>query len=237
MAKIITFASSKGGTGKTIIVANIGAAMAKLGRKVAIIDADITMANLGLITGLEDHKITLHEVLAGEAPVSKAVYNGPNNLKIVPSGISLDGIKRADPDRLKKVIQELSRDFEILLIDSPSGMDRDAIAALKIANELVIVVTPDIASLSNALKLKTIAERLDVKPVGTIITRTTGKELDLSKEETASTLELPVLGIIPEDESVRRSVALGEYIVTHSPKSPAAIKFKKLAVTISGQKA
>ena len=148
----------------------------------------------------------------------------------------MDDVKRADLDGLKKVVHELSRSFEILLIDSPSGMDRDAITALKIAHELVIVVTPDIASLSNAHKLKTIAERLGVNPVGLIITRTTGKELDLSKEEISSSLELPVLGIIPEDEAVRRSLAFGEYVVNRSPKSPAAIELKKLAATMAGRK-
>jgi len=237
MARIITFASSKGGTGKTVLVANVGAAMAKLGKKVAIVDADIAMANLGLITGLGEHKTTLHEVLAGEAILSSAIYDGPNGLKILPSGISVDDVKKADLDGLKKAVHELSRSFEILLIDSPSGMDRDAITALKIAYELVIVVTPDIASLSNAHALKTIAERLGVKPVGLVITRTTEKELDLSREEITSSLELPVLGTIPEDESVRRSTAFGDYVVNRSPKSRAAVELKKLAATMAGRKA
>ncbi len=236
MARIITFASSKGGTGKTVLVANIGAAMAKLGKKVAIIDADIAMANLGLMTGLEGQKTTLHEVLAGEAPVSKAICNGPHGLKILPMGISIDGINRANPDRLNKALKELSSGFDIMLVDSPSGMDRDAIAALKVARELVIVVTPDIASLSNSLKLKAVAEKLGAKPIGAIISMASGKELDLSKEEISSTLELPVLGEVPDDEAVRRALALGECVVVQSPGSPAAVEIKKLAAAISGMK-
>ncbi len=236
MARIIIFASSKGGTGKTVLVANIGAAMAKLGRKVAIVDADISMANLGLITGLEGRKTTLHEVLAEEAPASKAICSGRDGLKILPMGISIDGIKKADPERLGKVLKDLSRSFEILLIDSPSGMDRDAIAALKAAQELVLVITPDIAAVSNFLKLKAIAEKLGVRPVGIIISRTVGEEFDLSSEEISATLELPVLGSVPEDAAVRKSLALGECVVNQSQKSRAAAEIKKLAAAISAQK-
>lgn len=233
MARVIAFASNKGGTGKTVVVANLGAAMAKLGQKVMALDADIMMANLGLITGLEGQKTTLHEVLAGEAPISKAVYSGPEGLKIVPCGVSLNGIQRANPDGLKKVVQDLSLMFDILLVDSPSGLDRDAIAALQVAQELIVVTTPDISSLSNALKLKVVAESLGVKPTGVIITRTISNGLEIPKEEIASVLELPVLGVVPEDEAVRRSAALGESVLTQSPKSTAAVEFKKLAAAIA----
>jgi len=236
MVRAIVFASSKGGTGKTVLVANIGAALARLGRKVAIIDADVTMANLSLITGLEGRKTTLHEVLADEAPISKVICNGRDGLKILPMGISIDGIKKADPNRLSKVVKELSRSFEILLVDSPSGMDKEAIAALKAAQELVLIITPDIAAISNALKLKMVAEKLGVKPIGLIISRASGKELDLPREEISAALELPVLGSVPEDATVRKALALGECIVTHSPKSRAAVEIKKLAATISGQR-
>lgn len=237
MARTIIFASSKGGTGKTVLVANIGAAMARLGKKVAIIDADINMANLGLITGLEGRKTTLHEVLAGEAPVSSAICGSRDGLKILPMGMSIDGINKADPNRLVKVIKDLSRNFEILLVDSPSGMDRDAMAALKASQEMVLVITPDIAAVSNALRLKTIAEKLGVKPIGIIVSRATDKNLDLPSEEISTALELPILGKVLEDEAVRKSLALGEFVVTHSPKSRAALEIKRLAATISGRKA
>ncbi|MFQ6129343.1 MAG: cell division ATPase MinD [Candidatus Hadarchaeaceae archaeon] len=229
MTRIITFASSKGGTGKTLVVANLGVAMAQLGQKVMLLDADITMANLAIILGLGRQKTTLHEVLAGEARISKAIYNGPHGVRVVPSGISLNGIQRVRLDRLKKVVDELARKSEFLLIDAPSGLGRDAIIALTMAREMVLVVTPDIASLSNALRTKIIAERFGVKPAGVIVTRITGGHVDIPINEIASTLELPVLATIPEDPEVRRSVAFGEPVVTFRSGSPAAREFKKLA--------
>lgn len=229
MARIIIFASSKGGTGKTLVVANLGVAMAQLGHKVILLDADITMANLSIILGLGRQKTTLHEVLAGEASFSKAIYDGPHGVRVVPSGISLNGIQRVRLERLKKVVDNLARKSEFLLIDAPSGLGRDTIVALTMAQEIVLVVTPDIASLSNALRTKIVAERFGVKPAGVIVTRTTGRQVDIPNDEIASTLELPVLATIPEDPEVRRSVAFGEPVVTFRSGSPASREFKKLA--------
>ncbi len=232
MARIITFASSKGGTGKTLVVANLGVAIAQLGKKIVLLDADITMANLALILGLGGQKTTLHEVLAGEARLSKAIYDGPQGVRVVPSGISLNGIQRARLGRLRKVVADLARKFKFILIDAPSGLDRDAIVALMMAQETVLVVTPDIASISNALKTKIVAERLGVKPTGVIVTRATDRPVDLPGDEIASTLELPVLATIPEDPEVRHSVAFGEPVVTYRSRSPAAREFKKLAAAL-----
>jgi septum site-determining protein MinD len=192
------------------------------------------MANLGLILGLEGRKTTLHEVLAGEARLSKAIYDGPGGVKVVPSGISLNGIQRARLERLRKVVAELARQSKFLLIDAPSGLDKDTITALTMAKEVILVVAPDIASLSNALKTKVIAERLGAKLTGVIITRATGRDVDIPSDEISSTLELPVLAIIPEDSDVRRSAAFGEPVVTYRSRSRAAREFKKLAATLVG---
>lgn len=229
MSHTIVFASSKGGTGKTTVVANLGVAMAQLGRKVVLLDADVMMANLGFMLGLEEQKITLHDVLAGEASLSKAISRGPGGVRVVPAGVSLEGVQRARLERLRKVVNELAKKFNFVLIDAPSGLDRDAIAALSVAQEMVLVVTPDIASISNALKTKLIAERLNVKPIGVIVTGASRKDVDMPNDSIESTLELPVLATIPEDPELRHSVALGELVVARSPKSPSAREFKRLA--------
>lgn len=234
MARIITFASGKGGTGKSTVVANLGTAMAQLGKRVTILDADITMANLGLMLGLEDQEVTLHDVLAGEASVAKATYKGPAGVKVVPSSISLEGVRRTKLEGFKKAVSELAERTEILLIDCPAGLDRDAITALTMGQEAILVVTPDIASLSDALKTKIISENLGVKPIGVVVTRTTDEGVDLSKEKIESLLDLHVLAVIPEDPEVGRSAAFGKPVVIYEPKSPAAQAFMKLAADLLG---
>jgi septum site-determining protein MinD len=231
MTHVIAFGTSKGGSGKTSVTVNLGVAMARLGRNVVILDADVMMANLGLMLGLEGQKVTLHDVLAEEAPISKAIYRAPEGLKVVPGGVVLEGVRKAKLERLKNVVQFLKKKFEYVLIDVPSGLDKDAATAMSLATEIVLVVTPDIAALSNAIKTKLIAEKLGVKPIGAIITRATGKDSDIPRDHVSSTLDLPVLATIPEDPALRHAASIGEPVVTHRPKSPSAMEFKKLALT------
>jgi septum site-determining protein MinD len=230
MSNVVAFGSSKGGSGKTTVAVNLGVAMARLGRNVVILDADVMMANVGLMLGLEGQKVTLHDVLSGEAQISRAIYRAPEGVKVVPGGVVLEGIRKAKLERLKNVVQILQKKFEYVLIDVPSGLDRDAITAMSLATDMVLVVTPDIAALSNAIKTKLIAEKLGVKMIGVIITRAKGKDPDISEDQVTATLELPVLAVIPEDPALMHSSSIGEPVVTHNPKSPSAMEFKRLAL-------
>ncbi len=232
MARIIGFVCSKGGSGKSTVVANLGVALARLGRRVVIVDCDLTMANLSLLLGVEDHKTTLHDVLAGEAPLSKAICRGPEGVRIVPGGIPLEGIQKAKLDRLKRVIDQLARQFDLVLIDVPSGLDRDALTVMGLLREAIIVVTPDLPALSNALKTKLVCERLDVKLLGVILTRLKEGVSELSESEVSGILDLPVLAVIPEDRAVRHSSAIGEPVVVREARSPSAREFKRFALEL-----
>ncbi len=124
-------------------------------------DADMGMANLGIVMGgLEDVPITLHEVLAGNAKVSEAVYEGGAfGVKVVPSGISLKGFQNADPDKLRDVMRELIGKCEFLVIDAPAGISRDGgVIPLAIADEVILVVNPELSSMVDALKTKILTE-------------------------------------------------------------------------------
>ncbi len=230
MARITAFACSKGGSGKSTIVVNLGVAMSRLGKNVIILDADLMMANVGLMLGIEGQKITLHDVLSDEAPISKAIYRAPEGVKVVPGGVALEGVQRAKLDRLKSVVDWISKKYDYVFIDVPSGLDRDAITAIGLASDVILVVTPDISTLSNAIKTKLIAEKLNVKMTGIIVTRATGKAFDIPEKEISATLDLPVLAVIPEDPLLRHASALGEPVITRYPRSPSAQEFKKLAL-------
>jgi MinD-like ATPase involved in chromosome partitioning or flagellar assembly len=106
MSPTIVFGSSKGGTGKTMVVANLGVAMAQLGHNVVLLDADLMMANLGLMLGPDEQKTDLHDVLAGEAQLKDAIFTGPEGVKIVPSGVSLEGIHTQSKITRSEGVQE-----------------------------------------------------------------------------------------------------------------------------------
>ncbi|RLF88513.1 septum site-determining protein MinD [Thermococci archaeon] len=234
MGLSITIASGKGGTGKTFVTANLGVALSQFNRDVIILDADIMMADLEIILGMEGKPVTLQDVLAGEADPRDAMYEGPSGVKVVPAGVSLEGLRKIRPERLKDVLIELIGECDFLLIDSPAGLEKDAITAIASGQELLLVTNPEIAAVSDALKTKIVAERLETGIVGTVLNRVSYQKTELSKDEVETILETKVLVEIPEDPEVKRSIAFGEPVVVRSPKSPASESIKKLAADLIG---
>ncbi len=147
MIRAYTITSGKGGTGKTTVTANLGVALAQYGRETCVVDTDIGLANLGLVLGLSETPVTLNEVLTGEAPVQDAIYEGPYGLMVVPGGLSLQRFQDVDPERLKDVVCDLTDICDFLLLDAPAGIGPDAVVALTAADEVLLVVNPEIASI------------------------------------------------------------------------------------------
>lgn len=235
MGLSIVIASGKGGTGKTTISANLGVALAELGKNVIIVDADIEMANLELHLGMEGMKTALHNVLAGEAELKDAIYDGPGGVRAVPAGMSLDGLRKVEYDNLKGVINELMEMCEVLLIDVPSGIGRTVIVALSEGEEILLVATPEISSMSDVLKTKIVAKKLGTEILGVILNRATFDKSDVTVQEAEEILDTKVVAVIPEDPEIRRWLATGQSAVLKSPNSPAVSAIKKLAADIVGE--
>ncbi|MCZ7392041.1 MAG: cell division ATPase MinD [Candidatus Methanoperedens sp.] len=234
--RVYAIASGKGGTGKTTTTLNLGTSLAMLGKKVIVVDADIGMANLGLLVGLENSKITLHEVLSGEADIKDAIYNGPSGLKVVPSGLSLKGFQKSNPDKLKQVIPILSEGMDFVLIDAPAGISKDGLIPLSVSDRVLLVVNPDLSSLADAIKTKTLAELLGKSVEGVVLNCTQLEKTEINRNKVQELLGAQVLEMIPEDANVRCSAALKMPVVMRIPTSPASIAFRRLAAKIAGEK-
>jgi septum site-determining protein MinD len=236
MTKVYTIASGKGGTGKTMTTVNLGTALALLGNRTIILDADIGMANLGLVLGLERSKITLHEVLAGKADISQAIYELPTGLKVVPSGISLQGFQNADPDRLQFVMSKLVADADFIIIDAPAGISKDGVIPLAIADEVLLVVNPELSSMADAVKTKVLTEMVGGTVGGIVLNRASSERTELTSQKIGDIMGVKVIEVIPDDAHVRRAAAFKTPVVVKYPDSPASIAFKKMAAKISGTK-
>lgn len=234
MCKVYTVASGKGGTGKTTVTANLGVALAMRGKKTMVLDADVRMANLGFILNHFKEEVTLQEVLLGEAEPEQAIYDGPHGLKIVPGGLTLKGIS-CEADDLTEIVERLKSDVDFLLIDSPAGAGDDSAVPLALADEVLMVINADIASLSDAIRTRCLAEQVGTKVTGVIVNRFAGDDIDLSIETIQNSLEAPVVEIINDDSAVRGAISELSPVVLWAPSSQPANAFRRLASKICSQ--
>jgi septum site-determining protein MinD len=203
--RIIAFASGKGGVGKTTIVANLGLALARQGKKVLMVDTDLAMANLSLVLGMETSPITLNDVLKGDAGVWDIIYDGPEKINIMPASLGLQDTQRLDLGKLPNIIKQVAPKYDFVLLDCPAGIGEDTLASMASSTEVFLVVNPHSLSIADALKTKMAALRINAKPVGLIINMYAGLKGEIPEKDIISMLEIPLYGVVPYDEEVRKT--------------------------------
>ena len=236
MSRVIALASGKGGVGKTTITANLGIALAQRGQRVLLIDADIAMANLSLILGMHSSPITLHDVLLGEASIQDAIYDGPAGIAFIPSGLSLESYRRVDSERLEQVVESIKDQFDFILLDSPAGIEKNVTSCFAASDQVLLVSSPDSPSIADALKTKITAQRIGVAPLGIILNFVRGEKGEIPHDDIMKMLELPLYGIVPFDDEVRKSFLQekAQPLILRRPNSPAAIAIRKVAAKLDG---
>lgn len=235
MSRVISIASGKGGVGKTTISENLGVTLSILGWDVLVMDMDINMANLELILGLEGKAVTLQEVLSGKEDIYNAIYEGPGGVKIVPAGLSLPNLKYIKRERLEEVFDNLIGNVEILLLDSPAGLERDALDAMSLADEMILVTTSEVTSITDTLKTKLVADKIGIDILGVVINREKSYDEFLSIDEINAILEVPIISIIPENPNLLSCFSSGQPIMMSEPESKTSRSFTQLAYHLMGQ--
>ncbi|WP_456474122.1 cell division ATPase MinD [Candidatus Pyrohabitans sp.] len=233
MTRVIVVASGKGGVGKTTIAANLAVALSMFGKRVAVLDADVVMANLEIILGLKNPPVALIDVLKGRLDISDVMYEGPEGVKIIPAGITLDGFNEDNMEMLKAALREIPRDIEILVIDAPAG--RDAAMVMDEGQEVIIVTIPQVSSVSDALKMKLLAERMGARTIGAVMNMVEGKARELSVQEIENTLDTNVIAVLLEDEVVKEALAYEEPFVLRYPYSHPTREIMRLAADLIGR--
>lgn len=237
MGRIITIASGKGGVGKTTVTANVGIALAQQGKSVLLIDADIAMANLSLLLGMQSSPITLHDVLLGESSINDSVYDGPEGVDLIPAGLSLERYRKIDSERLKGVVSSLAEKYDFVLLDAPAGIDRGVLSSLSAAQQILLVTEPSPPSIADALKTKAAAQKLRSNPIGVIVNKVHNEKGEVSRGNVTEMLELPCYGTVPYDEEVRKSFyeKKGQPIILRKPSSPASKAMVRIAEKLAGK--
>jgi septum site-determining protein MinD len=235
MAKVLVVTSGKGGVGKTTTTAAMGAALAQAGQKVVVVDFDVGLRNLDLVMGAERRVVfDLINVVQGIAKLPQALIRDKRleNLSLLPASQTKDK-DALNEDGVGRVIAELRTSFDWVLCDSPAGIERGAMLAMRHADEAIIVTNPEVSSVRDSdriigmLDSKTVkAEKGERVNKHILITRydpgRAARGEMISIDDILEILATPLLGIIPESQDVLRASNVGSPVTVNNPASAPA---------------
>jgi septum site-determining protein MinD len=238
--KVVTITSGKGGVGKTTTTANLGIALASLGRTVVCIDSDIGLRNLDVVMGLENRIVyDLVDVVEGRCRLSQAMIRDKRceTLFLIPAAQTRDKTA-VSPSDMVKLCDALRSEMDWIIIDSPAGIERGFRNALAPADEVIVVTNPEVAAVRDADRIIGLVEAEEKGPAKLIINRlnpTMVKRGDmLSAQDVVELLAVPLIGIVPEDEAVLVSTNHGQPVVLNE-KSRAGRSFLNIAKRLNGE--
>jgi septum site-determining protein MinD len=234
MNKIIGVLSAKGGVGKTTSAINLAAAFNVFGRSCLILDADITSPNVGIYLGSTNIPISLNLVLKGEADIFKAIYTHHSGINVILGSLQPNQSNIVDYKKVEYNLKKIVGHYDIILIDSAPGKFEDIIKELSSMDSVIIVTTPDMVAVTDALRTVTVARQHGKEIIGAILTRVGNHEHEIRKENIESMLGIKVLGSIPEDKNIPLSAKINSPIVDTHPYSDASVAYKKIAANIFG---
>lgn len=240
MGEVIVITSGKGGVGKTTTTANIGTALASLGKKVVVIDGDTGLRNLDVLMGLENRVVfTILDVIEEKCKLRQALIKDKrfNNLCLLPTAQCRDknDIKAED---MLKLTEELKKEFDYVILDCPAGIEQGFENAVVGAERAIVVVNPEITSVRDADRVigKLDAKGLDRHDV--LVNRLnyemTKRGEMLSVDDIIECLAVKLIGVVPEDKNVTIATNKGEPIVLNN-SALAGTCFKNIARRIVGE--
>ncbi len=237
--RTIVIASGKGGVGKSNLAANLAVALGERGARVLLLDADFSQANLDLLLGLHP-RYDLQHVLQGQKTIEEIVIGGPRGVRLVPAASGVPELADLDDYRrefLLRGLGQLEGDVDLMLIDTASGVSRQATSFCLAADDVVVVTTPEMPAFSDAYGLIKLLQVQGLRhaPHLMVSMATTPEEA----EETAHRIQvvarrflrlgLDCWGHVPFDAAVARAVRKQEPVVTAFPQSAAAAAYRGLA--------
>jgi septum site-determining protein MinD len=196
---MIVITSGKGGVGKTTTAINLGAAINYFGKDVLVIDGNLTTPNIGIHLNSPEVPINLNHVLLGKADAFEAVYEHESGIKIMPSSLSIKELNKIRPEKIREFKEDFKKISEYIIIDSAAGLGNEALSLIQMADELIIITNPEMPAITDALKAIKLAEQMKKQILGVIVTRVKHNDIEMTPETVKDMLEVPILGMIPED--------------------------------------
>ena len=240
MGKIIAVVSGKGGTGKTTFTANIGFALASMGKRVLCLDCDITLRNLDLALGLSDSALMdFSDVLSARCTLEEAVVSHHKypSLFLLAAPLAF-GSFTVDREQVNDLMEQIKESFDFCLVDAPAGLGQGFRMATQEADHVVVVTTTDVTALRDAQRTVMELDRFPTGQVHLVVNRVAKKlmkQLHTTIDDAMDAAGLPLLGVVPEDPDIPR--CLNQGIPLRDDNFYAAQAYYNIARRIAGSKA
>lgn len=240
MAEVIVITSGKGGVGKTTTTANLGTALSLRDQKVVIIDADIGLRNLDVVMGLENRIVyDLVDVVEERCKLKQALIKDKRfeNLYLIPAAQTRDK-DAVNPEQMKKLSDELRKEFDYILVDCPAGIENGFKNAIAGADRALIVTTPEVSAVRDADRIIGLLDANSIEDHKLIINRfkphmvQRGDMMDI--DDILEILAIDLIGVVPEDEKIVVSTNTGEPAVSDQA-SVAGQAYRNIARRVMGE--
>ena len=239
--RVIVITSGKGGVGKTTTSANIGTALAKSGHKVVLIDTDLGLRNLDLLLGLENRIVyTIVDVIEERCKLKQALVKDKKNPNLSLLAAAQTRDKTAvNAEQLKEICDTLKEENDFVLVDCPAGIEQGFQNAVAGASEAIVVTTPEMSAIRDADRIiGLLATKEEISSTKLLLNRVRPNLIKsnemMSVDDVIGILEIPLIGIIPEDTGIITSTNKGEPIV-NDEKSLAGQAYNNVARRIIGE--
>lgn len=238
--KVIVITSGKGGVGKTTTSANLGTALALQNKKVCLVDADIGLRNLDIVIGLENRIVyDLVDVVEGNCELKQAIikHRKVDNLYLLPAAQTKDK-NSVSPYQMEKVIKDLKKTMDYILIDSPAGIEQGFKNSIVGADRAIVVTTPEVSAVRDADRIIGLLEAEGLNDPDLIVNRIKVNMVNdksmMNVDDVSDILSINILGIVPDDENIIISTNKGEPIVLND-NAKVSISYKNIARRILGE--
>lgn len=233
-AKIFGVVALKGGVGKTTVVSNLGASLARdYGKKVLMIDANFSTPHLGLHLGLLAPKYTLHHVLNDDHSIFEAIYQHELGFHLIPGKLAPF---QTTPLSLRDKLNELREIYDVILIDSSPSLNEEMYATMAASDELLVVSSPDYPTLSSTIHAISVADKKEAIIRGIVINKAYKKKFELSKKDIEGASGAKILSVVPENFKVLSALSRMVPVVVNFPRQNVSVEYKKLAGSLVGEK-
>ena len=232
MTRVIGIFSSKGGVGKTTLSINLAASASyNFGKKVCLIDTNLSCASLGVHLGMHLNPTNFNMILREEAGIDDVLVRHPSGMMVLPASIQLKE-SLTQLSNLSKVISSLKKDYDLIFLDTAPSVDNETQWAMHSCDEGIIVTDPTTPSIIEAIKISKLAEKYRVRILGVVINK--NLKNGLSEEEVSYFTRQRVLGKIPFDMRVDDSIKYHMPAVHYAPRSRLSQEIKKLSASLLG---